>query len=82
MRYLRVDPKIRIYLEDHVLSDRDLLKKTDIIVIPHSVQYTGADAWGPDAFAIDHPRFVKRTFDEEDEPYRKSCIWRWSHHAS
>lgn len=49
--------QVRLCLEDQLI-DGHLLKKGGIVIIPQNVQHTSKKAWGANATAFDHLRFV------------------------
>lgn len=49
---------IRQVVKDHYLDNKYLLKKGGIVLIPHSVQHSKPDIWGPTADEFEHTRFV------------------------
>ncbi|KAI5917141.1 cytochrome P450 oxidoreductase [Camillea tinctor] len=49
---------IRQVVKDHYLDGKYLLKKGGIVLIPHSVQHSKPDVWGPTAGKFEHTRFV------------------------
>lgn len=68
LRYRSVGSSVRLVMEDTLLDNQYLIKKSNIILIPSRVLHTDAEIWGPDAEVFNPRRFLKSENGKKASP--------------